>query len=163
MWLFSHWIPITREILYGIGFVLFVTLVVLIIVKTRRKKEELTGSRVFKGKNLERANVGKFLTKKSEKDYEDLPIVDLKWQKGKGNKNKKSSAVASEEEDDDEEVDDGYADLTVVEKTIAEKAKQLQFTNPKKQSTVSKKTSAPVRKDATGDKIDFFTQGKNAL
>ena len=167
MWIAGVWVPVSREMLYGIGFLLFLVAIAatVIAVKNRRKKDVFPPNRIFKGKNLERAS--KKTVKDLDLNYDDMPIVGLKWQKGD---DALSESIYEEDEDDEDEdrVDDGYKDLTVVEKTIQEKAKQLQFTPqpktaPKKDSKVAAKKESPKKKDATGDKMDFFTTGKSAL
>ena len=165
MWIAGYWVGISREMLYGIGCLLFLVAIAgaVIAVKNRKKKDSFSPNRIFKGKNLERA--GKKTIK--ELDYDDMPVVGLKWQEG-GNASLESVYEEEEDEDDEDRVDDGYRDLTVVEKTIQEKAKQLQFTpqpktTPKKEPKAAVKKETPRKKDATGDKMDFFTTGKSAL
>lgn len=165
MWLLNHYIPISREILYGIGFLLFVLAIVAVVLIAKRKKnreDDFPANRVFRGKNLERAGNGR----NKDLDYSDMPIVDLKWQQ-KGDAVPNYEDPVYDDDDDEDKVDDGY---TVVEKTIQEKAKQLNFSPQKPSSSTSSKKedvkkakSTPVKKDATGDKMDFFTTNKNAL
>lgn len=153
MWIAGWYFPFSRELLYGIGFLLFLSVfvVAIILIKRRKSKGTFSSSRVFKGKNLERAGKNKDLV------YDDMPIVDLKWQKGKQN----LSEIEEDDSDDEEEgvADDGY---TVVEKVIQEKAQKLQ-TTPSKKTIKKEDNKKPIVKDATGDKMDFFTTGKSAL
>ena len=163
MWIAGIWIPASRELLYGIGLLLVLVAVAMavIIVKRKKKEDGFPPNRIFKGRNLERA--GKKTIK--ELDYDDMPVVGLKWQNGETSP-EDPSYIGEEDEDDEDGVDDGYKDLTVVEKTIQEKAKQLQFTPPKQSSKTPKKeakTETSKKKDATMDKMDFFTTGKSAL
>ena len=155
MWLLNHWIPLSKELLYGIGFLLFliaIVAVVVIIRKKKNRKSEFSASRVFKGLNLER------LGKKEDANYDDMPIVDLKWQKDVPNIEQEDSDY---NDDDEEKIDDGY---TVVEKSIQEKIQKFQASPPKKLSKKEEsKVTKVVKKDAIGDKMDFFTTGKSAL
>jgi len=168
MWLLSHWIPVSKELLYGIGFLLFLLVVVgvvLIARRGRKREDDFPANRIFRGKNLERvAGNGR-----KDLDYSNMPIVGLKWQQ-KGDAISNYEDPIYDDDDDEDKVDDGYKDLTVVEKTIQEKAKQLNFAPQKPSSPafsqkddVKKTKTAPVKKDATGDKMDFFTTGKSAL
>jgi FtsZ-interacting cell division protein ZipA len=166
VWLGGIWVPVGKEVFLGICLLLVVVLVVFLAITLKNRKKDKVD---FSAKNLERADK-KFFKKKEEVNYDDLPIVDLKWQKGEdGGKQASSESdfMPEDEDDEDDSVDDGY---TVVEKTIQEKAQKLDF-SPQKQSAKSppspakepKKEVKPIKKDATGDKMDFFTTGKSAL
>jgi hypothetical protein len=171
MWLGGIWVPVTKEIVYGIGVLLLLILIVGIVVAIKRKKDNqgFSSSRLFRGKNLERASKS-FLKTKNDVNYDDMPIVGLNWSKdGDQKKSPNFDEGMNDDDDDEDQVDDGY---TVVEKTIQEKAKQLPFVPPQKQSAKSspspssspkKEAKSAVKKDATGDKMDFFTTGKSAL
>jgi hypothetical protein len=160
MWFSGHYISLSRELLYGIGFLLFLLVIAIVIIVVKRKKKSrdvFPANRIFRGKNLERAGRNRDL----DVNYDDMPIVDLKWQKG----NSVTSLDYEEENDDDEEdkVDDGY---TVVEKAIQEKIQKFQATPPAQKVSVKKdksKNVQPIKKDAAKDKMDFFTTGKSAL
>ena len=167
MWLLNHWIPLSKELLYGIGFLLFLIAIVAVVIIIRKKKgnkSEFPTSRAFKGKNLERlSKIGK---KDLDVNYDDMPIVGLKWQ----DPETESSNVDYDDDDEEREIDDGY---TVVEKAIQEKIQKLQTTpslpssgkkaSTKKEIKEIKQDKTSVKKDAIGDKMDFFTTGKSAL
>jgi len=163
MWFAGHYISLSRELLYGIGFLLFLLIiaVAIIVIKRRKKsKDVFPASRIFKGKNLERAGRKKDL----DVNYDDMPIVDLKWQKG--NQNQMEIDYEDDDDNDDEKaLDDGY---TVVEKAIQEKIQKFQSSPPSQKASVVKqkdkqRNTQPIKKDAAKDKMDFFTTNKNAL
>lgn len=164
MWIAGYWFSFSRELLYGLGFLLFLLAIVVVVIVAKRKRDrgpKFSASRIFKGKNLERAGKNK---KDLDVNYDDMPIVGLKWQE-----DSKELSNLDYGDDDDEEgaVDDGY---TVVEKAIQEKIQKFQADPPSKKQVltpkkeeIKKATVASVKKDATGDKMDFFTTGKSAL
>lgn len=154
MWLMGTWIPVTKEILYGIGFVIFVAAIVVIVVRkkmTATKLPKFPARTVFKGAKLDKAE-------------QDLPIVELPWDK-KGKKKSKDDFDDKEfDEEDSDDEDDGY---TVVEKTIQSgKPQMLKTPAPpaRKEPKENKEKPLPVaKKGPDGDKMDFFTTNKNAL
>ena len=150
MWLMGHWIMLSKEILYGVGFAIFLGIIIFAVIKMKgRKKTALPPKKViFKGVKLDQAE-------------QELPIVDLPWDK-KGRKRGQSKEDLEEEEDSEEgDEDDGY---TVVEKTLQSGKPQLMKPpSPPQKKNVEKISVAQKKKNPEEDKVDFFTSNKSAL